>query len=96
MSMTVPTSTLLTVCKLRWVPKTPTQQMTITNLEALRLMATAILLEQEEKWSEASAAEMKAREILELENREYLKGIKHTVAVTSDASWSMSDLGTPL
>lgn len=92
---TVTTSTLAAVCKLRWVPKRPDEQMTITNLEALRLMATAILLEQKEDWVGASAAEEKARKVLDGELRQFLHGIKHTIPFAVDGGISNADLGDP-
>lgn len=90
-----PGEKILCVCKLRWAPKEPADQMTITNLEAHRLMGTSILLEQQEKWQEAAAARMEAKEVLDDELREYLSGIQHTVALTTD-TFGYNDLGDPL
>lgn len=83
---------LSAVCKLRWVPKKPTDQMTIRNLEAIRLMATAILHEQNDKWDEADKAKDAAEKSLKRELQEYLGGIKHTVPMISNG-YGMSDIG---
>lgn len=58
--------------------------MTIKNVEALRLMAMAIILEQEGKLPEAQAFEQKALDELEKELRDYLSGVKQTVNLETD------------
>lgn len=80
---TSPGQVMRCICKLRWVPKLPTDQMTIRNLEAIRLLADSILLQQQEKWDVAKAAKEEANQVLQDELKNYLSGIQHTVAFTS-------------
>jgi hypothetical protein len=87
------------VCKLRWEVKDAGEQLTIRNLEANRLMTTAIMLEQNNHWAEAQAAveNVLGREgILQKELGEYLKGVKHTVPFAVGGGLSMADLGEML
>lgn len=74
------------ICKLRWVPKAPKDQMTIRNLEAMRLLCDSILLQQQEKWDVAKVAKEEARSLLDQELAEYLKGVKHTLPLASGAT----------
>ncbi len=67
-------SCLSMACKLRWVKKDPSEQMVIKNFEAMRLMTTAIDLEENEKWQEAAAAAGNAVNEVEKETREYIGG----------------------
>lgn len=60
------------VCKLRWIPKLPTDQMVIKNYEALRLMVQAQMAEEEKQ--DSTAFEGRAMNIIEKETREYLGG----------------------
>lgn len=71
------------VCKLRWVAKQPSDQMTIRNLEAMRLLCDSILLQQQEKWDVAKAAKEEAKQVLDDELKEYLKGVEHTLPFVS-------------
>ncbi len=73
------------VCKLRWAPKELEDQMTIQNLNALRIMTDGILTQQDD--AAAASAEM----ILNKELREYLKGIELTFPNLSYAG--VGDLG---
>jgi hypothetical protein len=89
------TDIMSTICKLRWVPKSPADMMVIRNYEALRLMVNAIMSEHEagnlrkqNKIQEAQAEdqnaalnEQKAVDVLDKELREYLGGVMHTVRV---------------
>lgn len=79
-----PGQTMKAICKLRWVPKQPSDLMTIRNLEAMRLLCDAMLLQQNEKWNEAKAAKEEAKSQLDQELAEYLKGIQHTIPMVSD------------
>lgn len=88
----IETENFTAVCKLRWVSKLPSEQMTIANVEAMRLMMTAIILEQQDKFNEAEAAQRKAEMVLDRELRGYLAGIKHT-PTTIDSGASNDDLG---
>ncbi len=75
-------SEITCACKLRWTPKEPGEQLVIRNFEANRVMATAILLEKQEKWNEAQAAIETVTGkmgILQKELGQYLAGIKHTM-----------------
>lgn len=83
------------VAKLRWTKKLPADPMTVKNLEALRLMVTAVLNEKAEKWGEAKEAAGAAFNVLEKELRDYLAGIKHTVPVQEEG-FGFGDLGGPL
>lgn len=76
---TTTTSRLTVVAKLRWTKKTPVQFLTIRNFEALRLMASAIMLEKAGKIAEAAAMEASAKARLEEELKEYLAGIQHVM-----------------
>lgn len=58
-------------------------------------MATGILLEQQEKWTEAVAAKAEAEKILSRELEQYLSGLQHTIALTTD-TFGMNDIGDPL
>ncbi len=69
-----PSSCLSMACKLRWIAKQPSDQMVIKNFEALRLMVTAINLEEDEKWQEAAQAAGLAVNEVEKETREYIGG----------------------
>lgn len=71
------TDTLTFVAKLRWTKKNPEETMNVPNFEAVRLMCHAIMNEQQGKVQEAEAFEMKALRELEIEQRDYLRGIKH-------------------
>jgi len=68
-----PTSCLSMVCKLRWVPKQPTEQMVIKNFEAMRLMIEGILIEEAGKDSNNAA---KAERELDTELNQFLGGIQ--------------------
>jgi len=90
-------SRMTAVCKLKWTPKRAEEQMVIRNLEANRVMVSAILMEANEKWSEANAAIARVLGkdgILQKELNEYLSGIKHTVPFAADNTFSMNDLGS--
>lgn len=76
------------VCKLRWLKKELTDQMTIQNLNALRIMTDGILTQQDD--AAAASAEM----ILNKELREYLRGIELTFPNLSYAG--VGDLGRVL
>lgn len=69
-----PTSCLSVAAKLRWLPKQPIDRMVITNFEAMRLMVTAINLEEAEKWQEAQIAAADAVNEAEKELREFIGG----------------------
>jgi hypothetical protein len=89
-------SPLTMVCKLKWEPKKATDQLTIRNFEANRVMVSAILMEAAEKWTEANAAVstvLGKDGILQKELNEYLAGIKHTIPFAADNTFSMNDLG---
>ncbi len=79
MSTTTTAKTLLAICKLKSLPKVPTDQMIITNIEALRLMIECIQLEQANNRDEAAKAKAEAVDVLEKELREYLAGVQHTI-----------------
>jgi hypothetical protein len=75
-------ATIVCACKLRWEPKKAEEQLVIRNLEANRIMASVILLEEQEKWTEANAARetvLGAKGILQDELGQYLAGVKHTI-----------------
>lgn len=80
------------VCKLRWLPKKPTDLMVIKNYEAIRLMMTAKFLEEIQKWQDAAVAQQQAFEILEKELRDYLSGIKHTSQIQT-YGFGLGDVG---
>lgn len=89
-------STLYAVCKLRWEPKNEGDQLTITNVEANRVMVSALLLEDQLKWNEGqtSALVVLGKEgILQKELGEYLAGIKHTMPFAVTGGLSNADLG---
>lgn len=77
------TQCLNAVCKIRWLPKEPTDLMTIKNYEAIRLGMTAKFLEAKEDWQNAQMNWQSAFSLLEAELRDYLRGIRHTVHVQS-------------
>lgn len=83
MSYIISPSMLTVIAKVRWMPKLPSQQMTIRNFEALRLMCNAIILEREGKIQEAEMFEKQALEQMEKELRDYLGGIKHTLEMNN-------------
>jgi hypothetical protein len=60
--------------------------MTIRNLEAMRLLCDSILLQQQEKWDVSRAAKEEAKQCLQDELAEYLKGVEHTLPMTSGAT----------
>jgi hypothetical protein len=72
---------LSAVCKLRWIAKAPTDQMVITNFDALAAMVTGIILERREQWQESILKKTEAVKILQDELTDYLRGIKHTMNV---------------
>jgi hypothetical protein len=72
-------TTVTAVCKLRWVLKKPEDMMVIKNYEALRLMTSAKMMEEAEKWQEAGVNQQQALDILDKELKNYLAGIRHTV-----------------
>jgi hypothetical protein len=80
------------VCKLRWIPKKPTDLMVIKNYEALRLMVTSKFLEEQEKWQEAQANAQNAIDTLQKELTDYLAGIRHTLHVQT-YGFGLSDIG---
>jgi hypothetical protein len=82
-----------TVCKIRWLPKVPTDRMIIHNYEAIRLMAQSILTEQQGKIPEAKQAEMDAVEILDSELKEFLGGVEHTVHIQT-YGFGLGDVGS--
>jgi hypothetical protein len=84
--------TLTIATKVRWVKKQPADQLTIKHYEALRLMATGIVLERQEKWQEAIANEQQAINELQGDLDSYLKGIKHTLPVQM-FGFGMGDVG---
>lgn len=83
------------VCKVRWIQKSGSDELVLKNMEALRLMSQAILLERAEKWNEAQASQAFAVSVLEKELREHLAGNQYTANVEM-SGFSMADLGTPL
>ncbi len=70
-------SCLSMVCKLRWMPKLPEDQMVVQNFEALRLMVQGIISEEDEKWQQGMAAQQTAVNEVEKELREFLGGIQN-------------------
>lgn len=89
------THSMSVVVKLRWFKKGPTEQTTIKNFEALRLMSQAIILERSEKWQDAQVAQASAKMEVENELKEYLAGIQHTLRVqTSGFGVSNTQHGT--
>src|SRR5689334_1261657 len=80
------------VCKLRWVPKSDTDQMTIANIEALKLMAGGIMAEGMGDYAGAAAAKASAKEVLDKELEQYLSGIQHTIQI-SPSGLGMGDVG---
>ncbi len=95
-------SEITAACKLRWEPKKANEQMVIKNFEANRVMASAILLEGQDKWNEAAAARelvLGKDGILQMELEQYLAGIKHTLPSSVGgglAGMSACDLGEML
>lgn len=88
----VETSHISAICKIRWIAKVPTDPMVIQNFEAMRLMATAIINERDEKWQEAMTCQQQAVQVLNDELTDYLRGIKHTPQV-QDFGFGMSGVG---
>ena len=89
-------SCISAVCKLRWVLKQPGDMMTIKNYEALRLMMTAKFMEENPQTLQlAPANQQMAFDIMEKELRNYLGGIKHTVAIQT-YGFGLSDVGRTL
>lgn len=84
--------TINAVCLLRWIAKKPDDLMTIRNYEAIRLMFTAKVHEEKEKWQEAAANQQQAFQILDKELERYLGGIRHTVHVQTDG-FGLGDVG---
>jgi hypothetical protein len=80
------------VCKLRWLSKTPEEQMVIKNYEAIRLFMTSKFLEEKEDWKNAQMNQQQAWAILNDELRDYLAGIRHTVHV-QNFGFGLSDVG---
>ena len=81
------------VVKLRWVQKEACDEMVIKNFEALRTFSQGILLEREEKWTEAGAAKQEAIGILDRELAEHLSGVIHRQNADSRAGYGFSGLG---
>lgn len=65
------------VCKARWVQKEACDEMTIRNVEAIRLFCQGIQSEKKEDWKNAGVAQADAIDVLEKEMIEYLGGIQH-------------------
>lgn len=84
--------TMTCVCKLKWIEKTPTDQMTIRNYEAIRLMSQAIMMERQEKWQEAQMNQSAAIDSLQHELNEYLGG-EQAVPHIDWGSFGMGHLG---
>jgi len=79
------------VAKLRWVKKQPDEQLTIKNVEALRLMAQSIMHERAERWKEAQVAQNEAVKVLDAELREYLAG--QQITLPQQSGLGTADLG---
>ncbi len=67
-------SCLSMACKLRWVAKQPADQMVIKNFEALRLMVTAIIRDEDGNANDSDRSAALALNEIEKETREYLGG----------------------
>lgn len=80
------------VCKLRWLPKQPTDQMVIKNYEALRLMTAAKFLEAKNDFQNSTANQQMAFDIMDKELRSYLSGIKHTPQIQT-YGFGLGDVG---
>lgn len=89
-------SSFTAVCKLRWVLKEPEDLMVITNYEAIRMMVTAKVLEENPNPQVAQGAMLKqqaAFDILDKELKNYLSGIRHTVHIQT-YGFGMSEIGS--
>jgi hypothetical protein len=85
-------STMIAVCKLRWILKKPEDMMTIKNYEAIRLMVTAKFLEEKEDWQNAGINQQSAFDIMDKELQAYLGGIRHTVHIQTHG-FGLGDVG---
>jgi len=83
------------VAKVRWIQKESCDEMVIKNFEAIKLYCQSLVLEKNEKWSEAQAAQQQAIGILEREMNEYLSGLSHTQNVDT-GGFGYAGLGLPL
>jgi hypothetical protein len=85
-------STMIAVCKLRWILKKPEDMMTIKNYEAIRLMVTAKFLEEKEDWQNAGVNQQMAMDLMDKELKAYLGGIRHTVHIQTHG-FGLGDVG---
>jgi hypothetical protein len=83
------------VCKLKWVLKEPGDLMVIRNYEALRLMVSAKMKEENPNPQIAQLAQVdqqQALDILDKELKNYLSGIRHTVHIQT-YGFGLGDVG---
>jgi len=83
---------LVFACKIRYVDKTPADQMTLKHYPALLLMFQAIMEERGEKWQTAGAGIQQAVAALQYDLDTYLKGIKMTIPI-QDFGFGMGSVG---
>ena len=75
-------TTFTAVCKLRWMLKEPGDMMVIKNYEAIRLMVSAKMKEENPQTVQLAQADQQAAvAILDAELKNYLSGIRHTVHI---------------
>lgn len=89
----IPVSCFRCVAKLRALPKSGTQMMVIRNVEAMKSLVRAVTAASPEEELKHDAI---AKKKLDEETQQYLAGIKHTIPMTNDGTWDMSDLGQRL
>lgn len=80
------------VAKLRWIKKQNEDRMTILNFDGIKLMVESLLLERQEKWSEAVGVQGLAEAELTKDLDDFLGGIQHAVNVDT-AGYGFEGLG---
>ena len=91
--MDVAVSKFRAVCKLRWIPKVDTDNMVISNTEALKMATMGVMEESNGDYQAGAVAMATAEGILQAELKQYLAGQQILIPTPGDPVMGMGGLG---